>query len=312
MESLEPEEIAARLANAEPESGFSILQIREGRTGRILCRNSPLPFWVRGREETHFLVNLWFAWENGFLGGTGMRKARFEVQAGDYGVIIGERYLAATGYDWDRLAVSIRRWAETGCDAFQLRDCLLRTGQRLVRTSDQEMAVLAMRVRPLVSATIWTGPPLRREDDRAALDALMAEQGLRIICGDTTAQIAARLLGKPLRVDQSATPSRAQIPPLSYLEGVNLVTEGLITLRQATEWLHGAETVRDLPRSVDAATRLAYTLLSADRIHFVVGRAVNPAQAAGEGDIVSPRLAIVEKLVARLQAQGKIVYIAYL
>jgi len=301
IEKLEPEELAAQLAAGGIR--FSLLHIREGRFARILSHGAPLPFWVRG--ATRFLSEPLVRTENGFL-------ACFEVQSGDYGVLVGESYLAATGYDRQRLATSIRRWVETGCDAFQLRDCLLRTAQRLSPGSSRELAVLAVRIRPLVSATVWTGPPLRREDDRLALEALMAEGGLRVICGDTTAQIAARLLGKPLRVDQSPLPSRAQIPPLSYLEGVNLVTEGLLTLRQAAEWLRGAETVRDLPRSADAAARLAHTLLSADRIRFIVGRAVNPAQSEPGASHEAPRLRLVEELSSRLRAQGKIVHLTYL
>jgi hypothetical protein len=189
-----------------------------------------------------------------------------------------------------------------------LNDALAHTAQRQAKTT-HSLATLTLRIRPRITATVWSGPPLRSEDDQKALDWLMAEPGMRIICGDTTAQVAARLLGKPLRVEQTAE-NRSQVPPLAYLEGVNLVTEGVITLQHALEWLKGARTVRDLPRHADAAARLAHTLLSADQIHFIVGRAVNAAQSGEERSPV--RLNLIEALARRLRGLRRLVDIRYL
>ena len=197
------------------------------------------------------------------------------------------------GHTREQLALSVRRWAETGCDAYQLNDALAHTAQRQQAASAPNAATLALRVRPRITATVWSGPPLHAEDDLTALNWLMAEPWMRIICGDTTAQIAARLLGRPLRVEQAGD-NRSQVPPLAYLEDVNLVTEGLITLQFALKWLQGARTVRDLPRHADAAARLAHALLSADQIHFVVGRAVNSVQSAEGG--LPARLTLIDAL----------------
>jgi len=265
----------------------------------------PPLIWVRGKQ------GLALAWEPAAPGGW---TARIAAQPGDYGALVNAAYLSVTGQTWEAMATAGRRWAETGCDAYQLRDCLTRTAQRIAPTRWHEIAVMAWRVRPRVTATVWTGPPEARADDRRALEMLLAERGRRIICGDTTAQIAAHLLGRPLRVDQALAHEAGQegadgVPPPSYLEGVDLVTEGLVTLRRAADWLMGPVPARDLPRSANAAARLAHLLMSADEIHFVVGRARNPAQAT-EAD--APRLPLVEALAQQLAGKGKSVRITRL
>jgi hypothetical protein len=94
------------------------------------------------------------------------------------------------------------------------------------------------------------------------------------------------------------------------MDGVSLVTEGVVTLSRTRERLVGAVSVRDLPRQEDGATRLARLLLSADRIHFLVGKAINPAQTADEAGAVPLRLGAVENLILALQAR-KITSVEY-
>jgi len=179
-----------------------------------------------------------------------------------------------------------------------------------------------MHVRPMRTVTIWTGPPADPAQDEVALHRLMAEPGTRVICGDTTAQVAARLLGSELELESrpedgaDRTHPWAEVPPVSRLAGVDLVTEGLVTLRKARKRLEGVQHVRELPRVEDGATRLARALLKADRIHFVVGLAVNPgfgtAVDAGGVRPVSLRRMVVEELICDLKAQGRLVSVEYL
>lgn len=273
---------------------------REGCQARLFCWGMPAPIRVRGGviEPLHSTPTL-------------------VLRSGDYLVLIENAYLIATGQDWQQIATSIRRWTETGCDATQLLDCLLRTRQRLARSrgvaaDTQQAAILTVYVRPRVSATVWTGPPGVAELDRVALELLMGEAGLRIICGDTTARIAAGLLGRPLYMNQSDLKYHSEVPPISHLEGVDLVTEGLVTLGHAKGWLQGARTVRDLPRRVNAATRLAYALLSADCIHFLVGQAINPVQVDATDPKTPQRMPLVEEIAALLRSRGKLVRISKL
>jgi len=83
------------------------------------------------------------------------------------------------------------------------------------------------------------------------------------------------------------------------------VTEGILTIGQAVEILHHADTVHDLPKNADPATRLARYLLNADDIHLIVGTAVNLNQIA---DIVRGepmRMAYIRELVQELKQRNK-------
>ena len=244
-----------------------------------------------------------------------IRTCRFPLQDGDRLVMISPGYLhpRGWGWSWSDVAVAVRRWADTGCDANELLGALVRTYRRLNPGAPrQDATVVAMHARPVRTATVWTGPPADPAQDEATLQKLMAEPNTRVICGDTTAQIAARLLGAELELEPRPEGGWAEVPPVSRLEGMDLVTEGLVTLGKARERIAGAKRVRDLPRGEDGATRLARALLAADIIHFIVGLAVNPAQAADAARTVPLRQAVVEELMHDLKTRGKLVSVEYL
>jgi len=262
-----------------------------------------------------------------------VRECRFLLQDGDRMAMVSEGFIHARGWDrrwgWRDIAIATRRWTDTGCDAEQLLGALIRSYHRLAgEEPEQGVTVIAMHVRPLRSATVWSGPPADPALDRAALEKLMAEPGMRIICGDTTAEIAARLLGAELELEPRPEDGWAEVPPISRLEGVNLVTEGLVTLGKAREQVAGTKRVRDrsaepfgsaqdrrsrrsLPRKTDGATRLAQMLLTADTIHFIVGLAVNPEQAADAAVTTPLRRIVIDDLVRDLKANGKVVSVEY-
>ncbi len=244
-----------------------------------------------------------------------IRRCRFPLQDGDRLVMVSQGYLypRGWGWSWSDVAVAVRRWTDTGCDADELLGALVRTYHRLSPGAPrQDVTVVTMHVRPRRTATVWTGPPADPARDEVALDKLRAEQGMRVICGDTTAKIAARLLGAELELEPRTEDGWAEVPPVSRLEGVGLVTEGLVTLGKARERMTGAKRVRDLPRKGDGATRLARGLLAADEVHFIVGLAVNPAQAADAARTAPLRQAMVEGLMHDLRARGKLVSVEYL
>lgn len=253
-----------------------------------------------------------------------IRECVFTLQDGDHVAMVSEGYVrihplplvegrpGRGSWRWQDVAVSIRRWTETGCDAEQLLGALIRTYYRMAGGEpEQDVTVLAMHVRPVRSATVWSGPPADPAMDRVALEKLMAEPGMRIICGDTTAEIAARLLGAELELESRPVDGWAEVPPISRLEGVNLVTEGLVTLSQARERMTGAKRVRDLACKRDGATRLAQMLLTADTIRFIVGLAVNPEQAADAAGAIPLRRIAINDLVRNLKAHGKLVTVEY-
>jgi len=289
---------------------FSILQVREGRRAQLAeCDAPPLFLTHAGRL---ILLPVVEEVSQGHL----IRECDFPCQDGDHIAIVSEGYVRTREqrqrWRWQDVATSVRRWTETGCDAEQLLGALIRSYHRLTgKEPAQDVTVIAMHVRPRRSATVWSGPPADPALDPVALEKLMAEPGMRIICGDTTTAIAARLLGVEPELEPRPEDGWAEVPPTARLEGVNLVTEGLVTLGQAHERVARAKRVRDLPRKTDGATRLAQMLLSADRIHFIVGLAVNPEQAADAASTIPRRQLVIGDLVRDLEEREKTVSVEY-
>ena len=306
---------------------FAILQVLGGSQAYVVECDAPPLFLIRGGELV--LLPVLEDISHGRL----IRTCRFPLQDGDHLAMVSEGYIRARGWSrrwgWRDIAVSTRRWTDTGCDAEQLLGALIRMVHRLAGEETPyacalgagDISIVAMHVRPTRTATIWTGPPADPAQDEVALHRLMAEPGTRVICGDTTAQIAARLLRSELELESrpedgaDRTHPWAEVPPVSRLAGVDLVTEGRVTLGKARERVAGAQHVRDLPREEDGATRLAHALLKADRIHFVVGLAINPGfgTAVDAGFRPVPlRQVVVEELIRDLKAQGRLVSVEYL
>jgi len=292
-----------------PDVTFSILQVLGGDQAHLVeCETLPLCL-IRGGEVEFLPLS------EEVVHGRLLRECRFRLRDGDYMAMVSQGYLRPRGWGWGwaDIAVAVRRWTDTRCDADELLGALVRTYRRLNPGAPrQDVTVIAMHVRPERRVTVWTGPPAAPAQDEVALRKLMAEPGKRVICGDTTAQIAARLLGAGLELEPRPEDGWAEVPPVSRLEGVDLVTEGLVTLGKARERVAGAKRVCDLPGGEDGATRLARALLAADRIHFIVGLSVNPAQAADAACTVPLRQLVVEELVRDMKARGKLVSVEYL
>jgi hypothetical protein len=135
-----------------------------------------------------------------------------------------------------------------------------------------DITVAAIYFRHPREALILTGPPYERSRDREIADMCANFAGTVAICGGTTASIVARELGRTLEIDINGDFS--ELPPTSRMEGIDLITEGTVTIARAlvylendTPWMH----------KNNPATQLLRLLLNSDTISFVVGTRVNEA-----------------------------------
>lgn len=120
---------------------------------------------------------------------------------------------------------------------------------------------------------VLTGPPFSRDNDREIARLINTYDGRKVICGGTTANIAARLLSREVAMDLDAFDP--EIPPTSHMRGVDLITEGTITLgKVATLFEDGLnpDTLRP-----NAVRQLASLFLNSDIVQFVVGTRINEA-----------------------------------
>lgn len=323
------EQVVETLADTLPECSvrhlayatFAVLRVVRGRDAYLVEYDSPPLILVRRGK----LVSIPMTERQ--VGDRTIRESQFTLEQGDTMVMLSDGYLHAgvgglysMGWGWRNIATAVERWAATQGDSFELTQALRHTCLKLSngKPGDDATAV-GMWVRQRRTATILTGPPADTQLDAQAVARLMEEPGARAICGGTTAQMAARVLGKTLRVawQPRANPPRgggshAKLPPVAELDGVNLVTEGILTLSAAADLLKHAATVHDLPRGEDGGTRLARLLLNADNIHFIVGDAINPQQLADVVRGKPMRQVYLEEIMTHLLDHDKQVTVEHL
>lgn len=121
---------------------------------------------------------------------------------------------------------------------------------------------------------VMTGPPFNRAHDHDLAMMASSTPGRKVICGGTTANIISRLLNREIKDDVSQ-PRHPRVPPPARMEGIDLVTEGALTLSEALRLLEEGFAPEDM-RS-NAAVRLAGMLLDSDIVKFAVGTSVNEA-----------------------------------
>ena len=162
---------------------------------------------------------------------------------------------------------------------------------------------------------ILFGPPSDRDDTNRMMSLFFSKEGKHIICGGTTASIAAKYLGKP--VEASLKFERSDVPPIAKIEGVDLVTEGVITMNKVTQYAkdHIGENAlyEDWNFNKDGASLISRLLFEeATDINFYVGRAVNPNHQNPDFPInFNIKMNLVEELSACLKKMGKRIKVSY-
>lgn len=176
-----------------------------------------------------------------------------------------------------------------------------------------DTTVAAVRIREKSTVNIMVGPPVDKEKDNIYIKEFMDMKGKHIVCGGTSSQIVAKFLNKELHTSLDFVDK--EIPPIAYIEGMDLVTEGVITIRRLLELSEKYLDVKDIaPKyfiKTDGASLLAKELFEgATEINFFVGQSVNVAHQGLPID-TTMKLKLVESLSQNLVKMGKEVTVKY-
>ena len=172
-----------------------------------------------------------------------------------------------------------------------------------------------VKIRKREPMNILFGPPRDRDDCNRMMSLFFSKEGKHIVCGGTTSSIAAKYLGKPIKA--SLNFERSDIPPIAEIEGVDLVTEGVITINRVVEYAHDALGENKLYEKWsfghDGASMICRLLFEeATDINFFVGRAVNPAHQNPDLPInFNIKMNLVEDLSGCLRKMGKRIKVSY-
>lgn len=163
-----------------------------------------------------------------------------------------------------------------------------------------DTTAVALHMRESRECAVMTGLPVDKNDDARMVSDFLKLKGRKLICGGSTAQAFARETGRKLESVDSE-PLTDSIPPISRISGIDLVTEGIITMDACCKYLESG----DFSSQKDnGATMLLEQFLYADHITFLTGTQLNPAYAKIKAGI-HLRDAVIEELSTRLRALGK-------
>ncbi len=172
-----------------------------------------------------------------------------------------------------------------------------------------------VRIRKREPMNMLFGPPSDRDDADRMMSLFFSKEGKHIICGGTTSSIAAKYLGKELKPTLNF--EKSDVPPIAEIEGVDLVTEGVITvnkvLEYAKDYLGDNEFYEHWSFKRDGASLISRLLFEeATDINFYVGRAINPAHQNPDLPInFSIKMNLVSELSECLKKMGKRIKVSY-
>lgn len=139
------------------------------------------------------------------------------------------------------------------------------------RKAGDDTTCAAIYMRKPRRTLVISGPPYDTSRDREVAQLLAGFEGRTVVCGGTSAEIISRELGRPLHTPLIR--GHSILPPVSEMEGVDLVTEGILTLTEVQRYLEGAVP----PAGTNAAKQLVELFRESDVIELVVGTRINEA-----------------------------------
>ena len=220
------------------------------------------------------------------------------------------------GWKWEDIAEFMRGMAIAGYSAKTLATMLVdECNKEYGYRPGDDASACVVKIRKREPMNILFGPPKNRDDCKRMMSLFFSKEGKHIVCGGTTSSIAADYLKKPLKV--SLNFERSDVPPIANIEGVDLVTEGVITISKVIEYAKDALEDNILYEewnyNRDGAALIARLLFEeATDINFYVGRAVNPAHQNPDLPInFNIKMNLVEELSACLKQMGKRIKISY-
>ena len=298
---------------------FSILQIFHDGNAYLAEFDNPVCVFVRDGKIVDY------PYIERIIEEKKIREYRFRVQKNDCFVLMSDGVIYAGageilnfGWTWENMAEYTLKCTRQTLSAARLASLLSDACNDLYEQKpgdDTTVAVVRVRERQVVN--IFTGPPEKKEDDERLMYDFMHSPGRKIVCGGTTANIAARVLGK--EIVTSVNYANPDVPPTASLEGIDLVTEGVLTLGKTLKLLKRyAEDDFDVDffDELDAdngASRLAKIIIEeCTDLCLFVGRAVNTAHKDSSLPFdLSMRMNLVEQLKETAEKLDRQVTVSY-
>lgn len=294
---------------------FTVISVNERGEGYIVEYDNPPAIYIRDGN----LVDLERI--ERIYGGKKVYFSSIEMKEGDQIITTSDGVVHAgigmsLNFGWD--IAEIREFMEIHYDkggaAMTAASVLANACYSLYgKQCGDDTTVLCVKLMPNRTANIMIGPPVDPSRDELVVREFLAHPGKHAVCGGTSSQVVARVLGKEL-TSSFDFPDR-DVPPIGYIDGIDLVCEGVLTLRKmlfyAEQYARPSYPEIKQFTGKDGASLLADMLLAhSTDINIFVGRNVNLAHE-GLGIDNKSKLDIVVKLLNIFSSLGKKVEIKY-
>lgn len=300
-------------------STFTILQIFNSGEAYLVEFDNPPVFRVRKGKPLPIEA------KTRVISGKTVREARFQVKQEDLFVIVSDGAVHAgvghtlnLGWQWDNINEYILRTYKSDMSSKSIAKLLLSACDNLyMHQPGDDTTVVAVKIQKPVRLAIMVGPPVDPQNDSQVVKKFLSVEGKRVVCGGTTAQIVARETGKEIKTNFDY--SNPGIPPTADIEGIDLTTEGVLTVRKALDLIKACTSSESSMRDFlnlnkkDGASRLAKIIMEeSTNIYFFVGRAMNPAHQNPDFPLnLSLKLKLVEEIASVIRGLGKQVSVEY-
>ena len=298
-------------------STFTIIRLLNNETAEIIQYDNPQVILLRDGENFEYNKT------EMNIGGKKILKSVISLKENDMFIAMSDGCPHAGigisyNFGWKRedIIEFLEGLAPVGYTAKTLSTMLIDECEKLYGNMPGDDATACIvRIRKREPMNMLFGPPANRVDAERMMSLFFSKDGKHIICGGTTSSIAAKYLKKPLKA--SLNFQQSDIPPIAEIEGVDLVTEGVITvnrvLEYAKDYLGENKRYNEWSFQRDGASLISRLLFEeATDINFYVGRAINPAHQNPDLPInFSIKMNLVEELSACLKKMGKRIKVSY-
>ena len=298
-------------------STFTIIRLLNNETAEIIQYDNPQVILLRDGENFEYNKT------EMNIGGKKILKSVISLKENDMFIAMSDGCPHAGigisyNFGWKRedIIEFLEGLAPVGYTAKTLSTMLIDECEKLYGNMPGDDATACIvRLRKREPMNMLFGPPANRDDAERMMSLFFSKDGKHIICGGTTSSIAAKYLKKPLKA--SLNFQQSDIPPIAEIEGVDLVTEGVITvnrvLEYAKDYLGENKRYNEWSFQRDGASLISRLLFEeATDINFYVGRAINPAHQNPDLPInFSIKMNLVEELSKCLKKMGKRIKVSY-
>ncbi len=290
-------------------STFTIIRLENETHADIIQYENPNVILIRGEQLYEFPLS------TVTIGEKTIYRSSLELKDGDLFIAMSDGMLYAsdngvlnTSWDREALAEFMGPLSDSGLTANVLTNILMEEVNKLYgyKPFDDATACI-VKIRQRQTVNIAVGPPKNMSDNHRMMALFFAKEGKHIVCGGTTSKIAAEYLHATVQTDYS-TPDK-DIPPISHIQGVDLATEGIITvdrvLAYSKDYLADNRSFENWYYKKDGASLAAHMLFEeATDINMFIGHAANPAHD-GLPINFNVKMQILKELSQNLQKMGK-------